>query len=290
MQLRLTRRALEDLGLSVDEFSRQPATDYQGAHAVVRAFGERRVQDPKGQDWTNLPATAGRVLNLHHGRYRGLTWHDEDSDVVWLLGVGWHESGSARDAYVVLKARDESGTLMPEEQDYLDLEMSLEETQSFVAQVSPQAPSLVAQARSLPGHEVRGTIAERLSVGVLVEVVTSTAEDELLEEIWVAFEMPPQEGLCELPAQPEWLLAVLAAMVPVEDSLSDLDFSRPFLRPEGSGARVIPGIMRVWLRSWYGPFVRWRRHLSMRPLPPMMMSASPVMAGGWTRPRRYGRS
>jgi hypothetical protein len=71
---------------------------------------------------------------------------------VWLLGVGWHEFVSARDAYAVLKARDESGTLMPDEQDYLDLEMSLEETESFVARVSTQTPSLVAQARSLPGH------------------------------------------------------------------------------------------------------------------------------------------
>ena len=234
MQFRLTRRALEDLGLSLEEFSRRPATDYQGAHDLVRAFVERRAQDPKGQEWTNLPVTAVRVSNLHYGRYRGLTWHDEDSDVVWLLGVGWHRSGSVGDAYAVLKARDESRTLMPDDQDYLDLEMSLEETRSFVAQVSTQAPSLVAQARSLPGQEVRGMIAGRLSVGVLVEVVTSPADDESLEEIWVAFEMPPQTGPCELPAQPEWLLAVLAAMVPVEVSLSNLDFSRAFPRPEGS--------------------------------------------------------
>ncbi|MDQ1430282.1 MAG: hypothetical protein QOF40_884 [Actinomycetota bacterium] len=36
---------------------------------------------------------------------------------------------------------------MPDEQDYLDLELSLEDTRSFVAQVSRDAPALVDQAR-----------------------------------------------------------------------------------------------------------------------------------------------
>jgi len=67
-----------------------------------------------------------------------LTWHDEDSDVVCLLRVGWHESGSVDDAYAVLKARDQAGTLMPNEQDY------------------QEAPALVDQARQTPGREVRG--------------------------------------------------------------------------------------------------------------------------------------
>ena len=234
MQFRLTRRALEDLGLSVDDHAGQPATAFQDAHDVVRAFVDRRTQDPRGQEWTNLPVTSAPVYNLHYGRYRGLTWHDENSDVVWLLGVGWHEAGSLDDAYEVLKARDEAGTLMPNEQDYLDLEMSLADAALFVVRVSEQAPALVAAARQAPGAEVRGVIAGRLGVGVVVEVVVIAGEDESLEEIWVGFGMPPLAGACELPPHPDWILVVLAAMVPAQVSFDRLDFSGSFPRAGGS--------------------------------------------------------
>lgn len=66
------------------------------ADDVVRVFVEQRRQDPKGHEWTRPPVTAAPVYNRHHGRYRGLTWHDEDSDVIWLLGAAWHESGRSR--------------------------------------------------------------------------------------------------------------------------------------------------------------------------------------------------
>jgi hypothetical protein len=191
VQFRLTRRALEDLDLDVDTYARGPASDFVDAHDVVRAFVDQRSQGPEGQEWTNLPVTSAPAYNLHHGRYRGLTWHDEDNDVVWLLGVGWHESGSRDDAYAVLKRRDEAGDLMPTEQDYLDLEMTLEETRSFVVQVSEQAPALIAEARERPGVEVRGVVASRIGVGVQVEVVVIPGEDETLEEVWIGFGMPP---------------------------------------------------------------------------------------------------
>jgi len=234
VELRVARRALKDLGLPVAEFCRRPATEYEDAHDVVKAFVERRGQSPVGQEATSLPVTKATVYNLHHGRYRCLTWHDEDSDVVWLLGVGWHESGSRDDAYAILKARDEAGTLMPDEDDFLDLAMSYEEAHSFVAQVSEQAPELVAQARQNPGQEVRDLIAGRLDVGVYVEIVDIAAEDETLEEIWVGFSLPPLPGPCELPAQLEWLQTVLAAMIPEEVSLADVEFGGAFPRQGGS--------------------------------------------------------
>jgi hypothetical protein len=234
VQFRLTRRALDDLGLSADDHAHLPATEYTDAHDVVRAFVELRRQNPNGQEWTKLPVTAAPAYNLHMGRYRGLTWHDEASDVVWLLGVGWHEMGSRQDAYAVLKARDQSGTLMPDAQDYLDLEMSLEEARSFVVQVSQQAPALVKQARQRPSEEVRGVIAGRLGVGVLIVVVVIPGEDESLEEIWVGFEMPPLAGACDLPPQPEWIQVVLAAMLPTNATFDGLDFGGSFPRDGGS--------------------------------------------------------
>ncbi len=176
--------------------------------------------------------TSAPAYNLHHGRYRGLTWHDEDSDVLWLLGVGWHEADSRDDAYEVLKARDEAGTLMPGEQDYLDLEMRALR-RSCSSRRSANRPQHRDEARQTLGQEVRGLIAGRLGVGVLVEVVVIAGEDESLEEIWVGFESPPIAGACDLPTQPEWILAVLAAMVPVQISFSDLDFSGAFPRAGG---------------------------------------------------------
>lgn len=244
MRFRLTRRALDDLGLAVDVYARRPASELVDAHDVVRAFVDQRSQDPKGQEWTRLPVTSAPVYNLHHGRYRGLTWHDQDNDVVWLLGVGWHESGSRDDAYAMLKRRDEVGDLMPTEQDYLDLELTIEESRSFVALVSEQAPALIAEARSRPGEEIRGVIAGRLGVGVHVDVVVIPGEDESLEEVWVGFEMPPRPGACELPPQPEWIHVVLAAMIPIGTGLENVAFGGVFPRAGGSRANEIVACWR----------------------------------------------
>ncbi len=239
MQLRLTRRALADLGLDPRQYSRRDARDYVSAHPVVRAFVERRSQGPRGQETTHLPVTAATVYNLHVGRSRGLTWHDEEADVVWLLGAGLHESGSAADAYAVLKERDRAGSLMPDEADYLDLEMTASETADFVRQVALQAPQLVDEARRNPATEVRGLIAGRLEVGVQVERADDPVTGDFLEEVWIGFRMPPQPGPTELPSQPEWALAVLAAMVPVPVSFSDLDFGGTFPRPGGTAPNEI---------------------------------------------------
>ena len=116
----------------------------------------------------------------------------------WAWAGTW---AAAVTAYATLEARDVAGTLMPDEQDYLDLGVSLEEAGAFVVQVSEQAPTLVAQARLAAGREVHGVIAGRLGLGVLVQMMVVANEDETLE-IWVGFEMPPFAGACELPPHP----------------------------------------------------------------------------------------
>jgi hypothetical protein len=244
VQLRLTRRALEDLGLDVAARCRLLATSYADAHEVVRAFVDIRSQDPDGQERTVLPVTKAPVWNLHHGRHRGLTWYDQDADVVWLLGIGWHESGSRDDAYAVLKDRDVAGTLMPTEADYLDLEASPEENLSFVAHVAEEAPALVAQAREQPGTEVRAVIAERLGVGLVVELVVMPGEHESLEEIWIGFEMPPLAGHVKLPPQPQWIQIVVAALLPFGASLNHAQYGGDFPRPGGSRPNEIVVVWR----------------------------------------------
>jgi len=237
MQLRLTRRALDDLDLDISKFGRLDATAYSAESPVVEAFVERRSQDPTGQETTQLPVTNATVYNLHAGRYRGLTWHDAASRVVWLLGVGWHESGSKTDAYAVLKGRDEDGTLMPDFDDYLALELTRAEADSFVALVANEAPKLVAAARREPGSEITGCIANRINLTVTVETID--VDGESLDEVWVAFEMPVDPGDPQLPPYPEWIVAVLGAMVPVEVGVADLDFASAFPRPGGSRSNEV---------------------------------------------------
>lgn len=107
-----------------------------------------------------------------------MTWHDEDNDVVWLLGTGWHESGSRVDARAVLKRRDVAGALMPNEADYSDLEMSYEQAFLFVNQIAEQVPVLVGRARQQPGKEVGGVLASRFTLRLLINIVVIASDDE----------------------------------------------------------------------------------------------------------------
>jgi hypothetical protein len=238
MQLRLTRQALRDLDLSIEKYSRKSATEYVDDNDMVASFVEMRSQSPVGQETTRLPVTRATVWNIHYGRCRGLTWHDVNADVVWLLGVGWHETGSLDDAYVQIKNRDHHERLMPTVEDYRDLELTQAETLDFITQVSIQAPSLLETARLYPGVEIPGVIAERIKVSVLVYVIPGDQGFESLEDIYISFEMPPIEGPCVLPTQPEWIQIVLAAMLPEADS-NRLLFGANFPRNGGSRSNEI---------------------------------------------------
>ncbi len=55
-----------------------------------------------------------------------------------------------------------------------------------------------------------------------------------LEEVWIGFGMPPLPGACELPPQPEWIQVVLAAMIPVEAGLGNVELGGAFPRARGS--------------------------------------------------------
>lgn len=237
MQLKLTRQALADLGLSVEEYCGRWADEFQNLHPVVAAFVERRQQNPEGIETTQLPVTRAVVYNLHNDRWRGLTWHDRESDVVWLLGVGWHEQGSRTDAYEVLKRRDVLGELMPTEDDYRDLEMPLEELESFVTHVWEEVPELLLKAQNNPGLDAWDLIAGRLEVGIYWDKIA--VDDQHLNEVWIAFKLPPRDGPCHLPPQAEWLTVILGVIVPHNQSQNVDIGASPFPTAAGQGSNVI---------------------------------------------------
>lgn len=237
-ELRCTRAALNDLGLDPAVYARLPAGEYTAAHAVVRAFVERRGQDPQAGETTRLPTTAVTVYNLHVERYRGLTWHDEEDDIVWLLGVGYHRQGDRSDAYRVLKQRDQRSALLPTEEDYQDLEADRESLASFLRSLSETAGPLLEEARIQEGHWATARISDVMDISVGVERL---ADGELLlEDVYIVLHMPPKAGV--LPPYPEWLTVTLAALLPTA-AIEELDFSAelpfPFPTEVGTDCHVV---------------------------------------------------
>jgi hypothetical protein len=229
VRLHLTRRALSDLGLDVDEHAGRPADELADLHPLIAAFVERRRQRAEGQETIQLPRSRAIVYSLHSGRWRGLTWSEADLNIVWLLGAGYHRSGERTDAYAELKARDEIDELFPTEQDYLDFES---DPADFAAAVARDAPRLIEAARARIGEEINGELGGALDVFVLVRG----------GEVWVGFAMPPK---AEVPPYPEWLLVALAALLPDADQ-ADIRYGEQFPRPGGTkyGEQVV---------CWYQP-------------------------------------
>lgn len=79
-------------------------------------FVELRSVSPVGTEKTaNLANSAGRLWNLHAGSYRGVTWHYESADVVWLCASGFHRSGDPEDIYRKVERLDAEDRLLPTE-------------------------------------------------------------------------------------------------------------------------------------------------------------------------------
>jgi hypothetical protein len=225
VELRLTRRALADLGLDDQALAGRSADELVDRHPMIAAFVERRSQNPEGQEAIQLPESRAIVYSLHAGRWRGLTWWEPDLGLVWLLGAGYHRSGERSDAYAVLKRRDETDELFPVEQDYLDLEP---DPADFVVAVARDAPRVMAEAVMTPGVAVEADLAGVLDVSAVV-IVVEEGQDRL-EETWVGFSMPPKGPI---PPHPAWLLTALAALLPDAEA-EELHYGGDFPRPGGN--------------------------------------------------------
>jgi hypothetical protein len=92
----------------------------EAAAAIIEKFYELRAEAPTaGERVSGLQERP--CASLHSGRYRAVTWYDQDHDVVWLLAAGIHRADSREDAYDQAIALERAGQLYPTDMDYAQL-------------------------------------------------------------------------------------------------------------------------------------------------------------------------
>ena len=200
----------------------EPSDRLAKHHKVLKAFVKRRSQNPEANETTQLPASAQVVFNLHAGRYRALTWYDQTSQTVWLLGVGWHERGSRDDAYAYLKELDRADVLFPTEADYQLLYASLERESvtnfsDIVRDAVEFGPVTRSQAEENLDTRYKVSLAGVLDVSLIV------GDEEhnglLIRRYEVRFFMPPlRAGV--LPPDTSWTLKLSPAFMPEDADVS----------------------------------------------------------------------
>lgn len=205
-------------------------------HEICSAFVSQRSQDPNGVEKLQPITSNIEAYTLHAGRWRGATWHDKDDNVVWLLGVGYHRSGEASDAYPYLKQLDADGHLLPTEADYERLYELRDSTLCDVLAI--HASEILEMARSNVGQEIREVLAGRFRVSVVGEI------EDGLEAIWIAVSQRLVKG--ELDPPPEWLRFVLAAFFP-EASFEDIHSPEQKLPTR---EKTPDEVIFVWIRGY----------------------------------------
>ena len=200
--LRVTIRSIQDeLQLPPEAARRHPS---ELDHEICSAFVTQRSQNPIGVEKLQPITSSIEAYTLHAGRWRGVTWHDEEDNVVWLLGFGYHRSGETGDAYPYFKQLDANGQLLPTTEDY-DLLYELRDA-AFPQQLVDLASRMLESARSDPGNEIRDVLAGTFPVSVVVEI------EDGLEAVWIAVSHRLVRG--EIDPPPEWMRFVLAAFFP----------------------------------------------------------------------------
>ena len=205
-QLRITRRCLvEDLGFSPDDLERPldelAATD-SDAGKFIRTFIEKRGPDPVDEDSIEGLATGRIPMHpLRRGeRIRGLTWHDRDANVVWLVAAHFaHRSGERGDSYPYFRSL-RIDQLLPEELDYLLFreQQAIQAADAILDLIGPGLRSALDD----PGSEIR------LNVGGTPVSLLVTRPTPSPPRLKVAISMRRTASSFEPP--PWWLPAILA--------------------------------------------------------------------------------
>lgn len=216
-ELAATERCIRrDLDLPVDAVAEEPATQRE-RHALLEAFYARRAQSPVGQETIEGLQANIVAYSLHAGRWRGLTWHDEELAMVWLLAGRYHRSGERDDSYPHFRGLAKH-RLLPTEEDYE--RVFDREAQAFAETVASDVAAIAEQARAQSGEIASGRVANRIAV-------RAVEQDGSLQ---VAVKMQLYPGDEQVPV--EWLMTVLAAFFP------DARFEELLWGRELAGARV----------------------------------------------------
>ena len=232
--LRVTLRCIQD------ELRRPPedATCHPSEldHEICAAFVTQRSQNPIGVEKLQPITSNIEAYTLHAGRWRGVTWHDEEDNVVWLLGFGYHRSGEAGDAYPYLKQLDADGCLLPTRADY-ELLYELRDA-ALPWELRRLASEMLENARSSVGEETRAVLAETFPVSVVVE------NEDGLEAVWLAVSHRLVKG--ELDPPPEWLRFIVAAFFP-DASFEDLQSPEQRLPTRETNSDEV---VYLWMRGY----------------------------------------
>ncbi|HEY8176272.1 MAG TPA: hypothetical protein VIF32_11290 [Gemmatimonadaceae bacterium] len=130
------------------------------AHDAVATFRDRRRHDPAPAGY-EIHETAGDLFKIRVGeKSRAATWYDEERDVVFLVVVGSHESGTEGDFYKWVPGEWRRGRLAPTDDDYADVTRYSDTLWS--ADLRRIAPDLIAEAQA---RAARGEPTESAIVG-----------------------------------------------------------------------------------------------------------------------------
>ena len=205
-QLRITHRCLvEDLGFTSGELGRpleDIAAGTSDAARFIRTFIEKRGADPVDEDSIEGLATGRIPIHpLRRGeRIRGLTWHDRDANVVWLVAAHFaHRSGERSDSYAYFRGL-RADQLLPEELDYTLFreQQAIQAADAILDLLDPALRSALAD----PGSETR------LDIGGVPVSLLVTHDTPSPPRLRVAISMRRTESGFEPP--PEWIPAILA--------------------------------------------------------------------------------
>jgi hypothetical protein len=220
--LRITHRCLvEDLGFSSDDLTRpldELAAIDSDAGKFIRTFIEKRGADPVDEDSIEGLATGRIPIHpLRRGeRIRGLTWHDREANVVWLVAAHFaHRSGERGDSYVYFRSLAAT-ELLPDENDYQVFreQQAIQAADAILDLIDPGLRSALAD----PGTEVRLDIG-----GTPVSLLVSRATPSP-PRLKVAISMRRTASGFEPP--PEWIPAILARCFRIQyDGWHDLPYS-----------------------------------------------------------------
>jgi hypothetical protein len=202
-RLRITMRCLtEDLGFQGSDIDR-PVHELESD--IVRAFLSKRGQSPVGTEKLQPITSKAVVYTLHATEDRGVTWHHQNQDVVWLCAARFHRSGERDDAYPFFKALDAADRLLPKrEPDYNALYRL--EAFSFAAALLSEVPSLLDRAAASPGTEIRHSLGGRVPVRLVIERYDD------VETTWVALSSQFEPGDANVPG--DWLVVTLSVLLP----------------------------------------------------------------------------